>query len=233
MLFLAVVNALPVVISVLPELAVVHKEARNNWYAPSSYLPAKLLIETPLLILPPLLFLSIMGNMSTLTWEHATSSGEAEGGTNCTRFFMVYLAITLVVNATHAWALFLCAIAPSVDVAILMAPGSIMPMALLSGFFKNQQDMPWVFRWFTYIDYLNYGWQALANAGLARRTFDVPAATGMSTGEDVIKTRLRLPELTGEADALANFWANVGVLVGFVIFFRLLAGFFIARRLSK
>ena len=43
---------------------------------------------------------------------------------------------------------------------VLLAPGSIMPMAVLSGFFVNQQDMSWVFRWFSYIDYLNYGWQA-------------------------------------------------------------------------
>ena len=33
-------------------------------------------------------------------------------------------------------------------------------MAVLSGFFVNQQDMSWVFRWFSYVDYLNYGWQA-------------------------------------------------------------------------
>lgn len=40
-----------------------------------------------------------------------------------------------------------------------------MPMAVLSGFFKNQQQMSWVFRWFTYIDFLNYGWQTIAYAG--------------------------------------------------------------------
>ena len=31
MLFMAIINALPVVVAVLPELAVVRKEARNNW----------------------------------------------------------------------------------------------------------------------------------------------------------------------------------------------------------
>ncbi len=81
------------------------------------------------------------------------------GGTPGARFFMCYLAIELVVMATHAWALFLCALAPSTEVGVLLAPGSIMPMAVLSGFFVNQQDMSWVFRWFSYVDYLNYGWQ--------------------------------------------------------------------------
>ena len=42
----------------LPELAVVRKEARNNWYSPYSYVPAKLLVETPLLVIPPLIFLT-------------------------------------------------------------------------------------------------------------------------------------------------------------------------------
>ena len=34
------------------------------------------------------------------------------------------------------------------QLAVLSAPGSIMPMMLLSGFFVNQRDMTWVFRWY-------------------------------------------------------------------------------------
>ena len=34
---------------------------------------------------------------------------------------------------------------------------------VLSGFFINVTEMSWVFRWFTYINYLNYGWQAIYN----------------------------------------------------------------------
>ena len=95
----------------LPELAVVRKEARNNWYSPYSYVPAKLLVETPLLVIPPLIFLAIMGNMSGLT----SCQG---GGVAGARFFMCYLAIELVVMATHAWSLFLCAMAPSTEVRV-------------------------------------------------------------------------------------------------------------------
>ena len=58
--------------------------------------------------------------------------------------------------------------APTTQSATLITPGSIMPMALLSGFFVNQQDMSWIFRWFTYINYLNYA--ASARLGQLHRT---------------------------------------------------------------
>jgi len=232
MLFFAIVNALPVVISVLPELAVVHKEVRNNWYAPATYVPAKLVMETPLLVIPPLLYMTIMGNMTTLTWEAATSEGDALGSTDCGRFFLLYLAVLLCIIATHAWALFICSLAPSTEVAVLLAPGSIMPMALLSGFFKNQQDMTWIFRWFTYINYLNYAWKGMAIAGLTGKEFDVPAATGMSTGNDILDTRLRIHLIAGDGNYIGSYWGNMGILLVFVICFRILAIVMVTRRLS-
>jgi len=87
MFFLAITNALPVVLTVLPEIFVVRKEVRNNWYSPNAYVPAKrgaapapslpglargaslveplprrYLTETPLLLLPPLIYLLIVGH---------------------------------------------------------------------------------------------------------------------------------------------------------------------------
>ena len=106
----------------------VRKEVRNNWYNPATFVPAKLVVETPFLVLPPLLYLAIAGTMSGFAL--------GDGGS---RFFQVYLAILLVVFATHAWALMICSVAPDSNTAVLLAPGSIMPMAVLSGFFKNQQ----------------------------------------------------------------------------------------------
>jgi len=214
MLFLSIVNAIPVVVAVVPELTVVKKEVRNNWYVARSWIPAKIAIETPLLILPPGLFLVVCGFMSGLA---KSESGE--------RFFMLWLAVVLVVMCTHSWALTICGLAPSLDVAFLAAPGSIMPMAVLSGFFVNVTDMSWVFRWFTYINYLNYGWQAMAYAGFYGLTFvDSP----YPTGEAVLTERLALPR----SDA-AGFWENVAILVAFVFFFRALGIFVISRKLSK
>lgn len=59
----------------------------------------------------------------------------------------------------------------------------------------------------------------------------MPPATGLSTGDEILRTRLRLPDVTGSR--LSDYWANIGILVGFVIFFRVLATVIIARRLRK
>jgi len=141
------------------------------------------------------------------------------------RFFKLWLALVLLVSATHAWALVICGLAPRMEIAFLAAPGSIMPMAVLSGFFVNQQDMTWVFRWFSYIDFLSYSWQALANAGFDGMTF----SGGMyRTGEQILTERLHLP-----ASGLRAYWINIGVLCGFVIFLRLLGIFLVARKLNR
>jgi ABC-type multidrug transport system permease subunit len=216
MLFLSITNAIPVVIAILPELAVVRKEARNNWYSPFSWVPAKLAVETPLLVLPPAIFLAIVGNMTGLTRDEDAS-----------RFFHLYLALELVVWSVHAWSLFLCAIAPSTEIAVLLAPGSIMPMAVFSGFFVNQQDMTWVFRWFSYIDFLNYAWQAMSTAGFVGLTFE-DAPPGLQTGEQVLENRLRLP-----SSDLEGYWRNIAFLSIFVVFFRVLSTVMISRRLVK
>ena len=137
MVFLALTSALPVVLSVLPEIHVTQKEVRNNWYRPTSYTPAKFIVETPLLVIPPLLYLAIVGNVTGLT-----------RGNNGARFIRVYLACLATVVCTNSWSFLLSSVAPTMQLAVLSAPGSIMPMMLLSGFFVNQRDMTWVFRWY-------------------------------------------------------------------------------------
>ena len=83
----------------------------------------------------------------------------------------------------------------------------------------------------TYIDYLNYVWQALAIAGLQDRTYNAPPGAGLDTGEQVLKTRLKLPDYTGSWKK--NYWVNIGILAGFILFFRAAAVIVVARRLSR
>jgi len=105
------------------------------------------------------------------------------------------------------------------------------------GCWTESRSGSWVFRWFTYVDYLNYAWQAMAFATFRGRTYqyDVQTPSGPVTatlaGEDVLRSRLRLPDYTG--DVLSNYWLNIGILLAFMLFFRVLATLMIARRLSK
>ena len=83
----------------------------------------------------------------------------------------------------------------------------------------------------TYIDYLNYVWQALAISGLQDRTYNAPPGAGLDTGEQVLKTRLKLPDYTGSWKK--NYWVNIGILAGFILVFRAAAVIVVARRLSR
>merc|ERR1712086_274566 len=72
-------------------------------------------------------------------------------------------------------------------------------------------------------------------AGDGKRFTGDAASTPYATGEKVLENRLRLSNIVGgeSYDAVANYWANVGVLLAFVLVFRLLAIVFISRRLSS
>ena len=78
---------------------------------------------------------------------------------------------------------------------------------------------------------MNYVWQALAIAGLQDRTYNAPPGAGLDTGEQVLKTRLKLPDYTGSWKK--NYWVNIGILAGFILFFRAAAVIVVARRLSR
>ena len=44
------------------------RRARNNWYSPLSYVPAKYVTETPMLLMPPLIYLTIVGGVTGYAW---------------------------------------------------------------------------------------------------------------------------------------------------------------------
>ena len=68
----------------------------------------------------------------------------------------------------------------------------------------------------------------MATAGFHGLAFD-GAGPGLETGEQVLKNRLRLPM----GSDLSSYWVNIGVLVGFMVAFRILSSVMIARRLIK
>ena len=117
-----------------------------------------------------------------------------------------------------------------------------MPNFLVAGFFKNVEQMPWVFRWLSYLSFLRYSWESYVLAtfldlpgatlsgasadGAHNRSGGPPATTSAHlTGEDVLRERLAIPQ---PSEAL--FWQDIAILFSFTIVFRLLAFFFLSRR---
>ena len=212
MIFLMLSSTLPTVLTLLPELTVIRKEVRNNWYGVPAYYAAKLLAEAPLLILPPLLYLSTAGMMSGLS--------DSESGW---RFGYLYVACFCVTLVAHSWATVLSCAAPTLPIAIFLAPSSIMPMILFAGFFKNVASIPWALRWISYVDYMRYCWEMLGIAAF----YDLSLAPPYS-GAQVLEQRLRF-----SSPNTAGFWRAFGIVIGFVLLFRVISLFVLKRRISK
>ena len=147
MIFLMLSNVLPTILAVLPELAVTVKEHRNSWYEIKPYYMSKVVVDLPLILLPVLLFALINGSMSHLLMD-------SEDEFVAERFGRLVFAFMLHAVCSQSWGMFLSCLAPDLGVAIFMAPISLLPQILFAGFFKNVQDISWVFRWFSYVDFI-------------------------------------------------------------------------------
>jgi hypothetical protein len=211
MIFLMLAPALPTILNVHPELAIIRKEFRNNWYDLRSYYIAKVATDTPLLIIPCFLYLSIMGQLTGLadfmSW----------------RFGMMYVALLALTLVVHAWALFLTCAAPSFPIAIFMAPISLLPCILFAGFFKNIEDITWAFRWFSYVDFANYSWKAMTFAGF----MDLEMDGGLS-GDMVLEDRLSF-----EDPKESDFWKAIGITMCFMTLFRFMAYFALVNKFKN
>ena len=202
MIFMALSAVLPTILTVLPEIAVMRKEHRNNWYSLKAFYVAKIISDMPLIVLPPLLYALTMGTMSNLT------NGEPW------RFGLLYLSLLFMSVAAHSWAMVISCKAPSLPVAIFCVPISVLPMVLFAGFFKNVESITWAFRWISYVDVLRYGWDAMTIAAF----YDLELEGGISANQFVLKDRLNMPDAS-----LAVYWSRIGIMAAFMVLFRVLA----------
>ena len=184
-------------------------QVRNRWYDLRVFYASKLLSETPLLLLPPLLFLALVCAITNL---HA---GEA------VRFGLLYVALLGQMTICHSFALLLSCSAPSLAVAVFLVPISLLPMLLFAGFFKNVVEIPWAMRWIPYIDPMTYAWEALAFSGFYElpvpilRYVDVPlfdqTLNFTFDGTVVLTSRLGMSDPSPQ-----RFWTLVGIMAAYV-----------------
>ena len=221
MIFMMLTAVLPTILTVLPELAVVKKEHANNWYALRPYYLAKLIADTPLLVLPPLLYTLIMSFMTGL------HDGSAD------RFFRLYLATLATHVIAHSFAMVISCASPSLAVAIFTVPISILPMILFAGFFKNVTQITWAFRWFSYVSFFRYAWEAFNIAAFEDLPLNLPSPVpGVPlTGTFILADRLAFESPTGDFADL--YWIDIGIIIAYALLLRLIAFFALAWRVTR
>jgi len=139
---LGVVNTFPA------ERAVFLREAQDRWYSPAAFYLSKVVIDTVMQALFPVLVTAIGYPLIGL------NTGKAE------RIVYFYLIIALCANCGAAMGFAVSAAVSNVSTALAIAPGMIMPQMLLSGIFIRTDDLPEPFKSLSYIMLTRYALNA-------------------------------------------------------------------------
>lgn len=138
------------------------------------------------------------------------------------QFMTFFVTTTLFLLLSETLGL-LAAMATSDPTVATIVLSLLLLICLALGGFLVSETKPWT-EWFSHINFFTYGFTALV-----RNEFDGLTLVD-ETGESV--DALEFIKATGRLPNDLSVWANVAVLFAFTIFFRLLAFFFMLRKLS-
>ncbi|EAR86642.1 ABC-2 family transporter protein (macronuclear) [Tetrahymena thermophila SB210] len=153
-------STLPIVLTIPNERPVFLKEENSKLYAVSPYFFSKLIVESSMVILLPIIFTSICYYMTDLT----------KGFDNFCFFVLASILQSFVGNA-HG--MFCGSLFRDPMTAIDITPLMIMPFMLFGGFFKNQNDMPAWNRWITWLSNYRYTFEAYARNNFEGSAFKI------------------------------------------------------------
>ncbi|CAE7280654.1 W [Symbiodinium sp. CCMP2592] len=139
---LGVVNAFPA------ERAVFLRETQDKLYHPAAFYLAKISIDTLMQCLFPILVVAISYPLIGFNGESAD------------RVLWFYAIMAVVSNCGAGVGFMVSAAVPSVNLALSIAPGLIMPQLLLSGIFIKVEDLPQPFNALSYLMVARYAVQA-------------------------------------------------------------------------
>jgi len=142
---LGVVNAFPA------ERAAFLRESQDKLYHPDAFYVAKVLVDTLMQCLFPILVVVISYPLVGLNTE------------SLERVLFFYVIMCIVSNCGSAMGFAISAAVPSVSMALSIAPGLVMPQLLLSGIFIKVEDLPQPFGTLSYLMVARYAVQATVN----------------------------------------------------------------------
>eukprot|EP00027_Filamoeba_sp_ATCC50430_P001778 CAMPEP_0168555874 /NCGR_PEP_ID=MMETSP0413-20121227/8573_1 /TAXON_ID=136452 /ORGANISM="Filamoeba nolandi, Strain NC-AS-23-1" /LENGTH=847 /DNA_ID=CAMNT_0008586765 /DNA_START=41 /DNA_END=2584 /DNA_ORIENTATION=- len=142
-------NSVMAVVNTFPgERALFMREVGARMYRTSAWYVSKMFIETPFLILLPLI-------MSSITYWMIGFQADAA------KFFIFVLILVLVTNIGSAMGMLLGVLARDSGVAVALVPVTIIPFILFSGFLVTVGGCPDWFIWMIYISFARWSFQAL------------------------------------------------------------------------
>ncbi|XP_070547937.1 protein white-like [Ptychodera flava] len=135
--------------SIQPEAVLFFREHSSGMYRTDAYFLAKSLMEIPICLIVAILGGSISYWMTGLNPE-------------IERFF-TYLFLLFVVGLAASALGFTVSTACTTDaIALAVSVFIIMPVDIFTGFYINVETIPVYLRWFEYISYTRYGYEALS-----------------------------------------------------------------------
>lgn len=130
------------------ELPIFLREHFNGMYRTDIYYLCKQLAELPTFIIVPIGFVAIFYYLVGMNSDF-------------TRFVICCCIILLVTQVVVGFGYMISCIAPSLQVALGLAPPLIIPFMLFGGFFLNNQSVPDWLIWLKYLSWFMYGNEAL------------------------------------------------------------------------
>ena len=147
-LFTVMASMMPTVLTFPSEVAILLQERNNGWYSCATYYVAKIIAETPIQILITLTFVSIIYPMTGQVWDFNRFG----------LFCLVSLLISSIAQCVGI--LFGTYYVKNVENAVFLAPLSMAPVFLMSGFFGKISTIPLLLKPLAYASYVRYAFES-------------------------------------------------------------------------
>jgi len=142
-------SMMPTVLTFPSEVSILLQERNNGWYSCATYYVAKILAELPLQFIITFTFIAIIYPLTGQVMEWPRFS----------YFCLICLLISSIAQCVGI--LFGTYYVKSVENAVFLAPLSMAPVFLLSGFFGKLSAIPLVLKPIAYVSYVRYAFEGL------------------------------------------------------------------------
>ncbi|XP_063625382.1 ATP-binding cassette sub-family G member 4 [Cydia splendana] len=194
---------MPTILTFPTEMSVFVREHLNYWYSLKAFYFAKTLADLPFQIVFSGVYVIIVYFMT----------GQPMQTDRVLMFTTINILTALVAQSLGL----LIGAAMKIETGVYLGPVTTIPVVLFSGFFVNFKAIPSYLQWITYLSYVRYGFEGamLSVYGFGREKLHCSEVYCHFRKPDTF-----LKEMTMDK---ANFWVDVGALVAFFVFIRLVS----------